>query len=633
MKTVLKYLSALVLLFFVASCVENETDAGFDFETPGVYGYLAPVVFEDEPATKGTADPNTLQYVWEEGDRINIWSNTGSLLIYKVEEITDEGRRAKFSGGGFTLTNGETYYSSHPLILSVLDGYKTLTASYEGETQKADNDASHIVDYMYTYSSAVCTNGNTSFQYHHLSSFIKFNVTLPKAMTLTELTLTADSPVFALNGTVDVTTGSFTAGDMSNVMTLKLDDIQVSDVLKASLAVAPFDAGTFVVRVKDSEGVVYSSAEISKAALAAGNGAIFNVEVSEGVNPVVKVGDVEYYTLTEAIAEAQSGSIIQLLADYDASDEQTVNHSRPLTKGSTTGDSEVIPIDKSLTIDGNSYTLTVNGRCFAPGLGATTNIDVTFKDITIVNSNYAARCIETYGHIGTLTLDNVTLSTEGATSGHSKSTYAKPFVIGGNQSDVATVNIINSTILTNSNASAYYSITTCTPVNMTVSNSTLRGWACILAMGPKGVGSSGSAGSSFTVDGCTLESNNVYSEGNNSFGAFVAGDDNVTIDITNSDIDVHNSGDQMQVLSLFYSQYYSRYLNSDHKISGGCLTLGAGNNVTFDNTGTGYCDFYYNDGANSLRIVGGTFNVDPTAFVPSGYHVVQNGSLYTVVAD
>jgi len=87
-----------------------------------------------------------------------------------------------------------------------------------------------------------------------------------------------------LNGTADVTTGVFTPGKMSKTMSLKLDNILVTDgVLNASLAVAPFNAGSFVVRVKDIDGNVYTSPEISKDALAAGNGMLFSVDVFESI--------------------------------------------------------------------------------------------------------------------------------------------------------------------------------------------------------------------------------------------------------------------------------------------------------------------------------------------------------------
>ena len=52
-------------------------------------------------------------------------------------------------------------------------------------------------------------------------------------------------------------------------------------------------------------------------------------------------------------------------------------------------------------------------------------------------------------------------------------------------------------IHTNNDGTAYYAIITFNPVNMTISQSTLKGWACIYAKGPNS--SVGSADSVFTV--------------------------------------------------------------------------------------------------------------------------------------
>ena len=297
----------MAVLFSLFSCAKYEYTGGvFDFSEPGVYGYITPIEIEGAPGTKATVDPRTMIYHFEVGDRINIWSSTGTTLLYNVEAVNAEGR-ATFSGGGFTLAEGETYYSSHPLIRSTADDYKSLSTSYEGQIQKANDNANHIADYTYTYSSAICENGNTSFQYHHLCSFFLFHVTLPEAMTLKELSITAvdgNDSFFALDGKADVSNGSFVPGRTADTMTLGLDNIQVDDkVLWAYLSVAPVPAGKYIVRVKDSEDHVYTSLQISQNAVAAGKGAWFVTEVFPGENPpVAQIGDELFYSLEDAVA-------------------------------------------------------------------------------------------------------------------------------------------------------------------------------------------------------------------------------------------------------------------------------------------------------------------------------------------
>ena len=230
---------------------------------------------------------------------------------------------------------------------------------------------------------------------------------------------------------------------------------------------------------------------------------------------VAKVGDTEYATIEEAIAKAEAGATIELLQDVDLS-------------SAVTGTSR-LPISKSLTFNGNNRVITMGGRGFGVGMNATSKIDVVFNDLTIENSANGARCIDTRGNVNSLTLNNVILKTDGATSG-----YTQPLTIGGNQAVAATVNITNSTIQTNNDGTAYYAIITFNPVNMTISNSTIKGWACIYAKGVDG--SAGSAGSVINIDGSTLVSSNAYSGVSNDFSAFMMEDNNVTINVTNSNI-------------------------------------------------------------------------------------------------
>ena len=297
-----------------------------------------------------------------------------------------------------------------------------------------------------------------------------------------------------------------------------------------------------------------------------------NVTVVE--DGVALIGAVVYQTLTAAFAAAVPSDVVKILKDYDASNE-------PMSAGT-----RQFVINKSITIDGQGHTVQTKTRGFGVGNvnnNLSSNIDVTFKDITILNPTNSGRCIDTRGKIGVLTLDNVVLSTQGATG-----QYTQPLTIGGNQSDIASININNSTIQTNEDATAYYAIITFNPVNMTISNSTIKGWACIYAKGPDS--SAGSAGSTFTVtSNSNLVSYNCYSGVSNAFSAVEIADSNVTVDITDSNIAIHNSGDQLQSIFGF----------PDFSITGCNLSL-IGNNIEFDNTGSGSCALIVNQGSNTL---------------------------------
>ena len=312
MKLSMKWIPALALVSLFA-CSQAETDLRDSrMVEPGVYGTLPGIIDGDAVDTRATLDPdNGWAFNWEVGDGINIWSDSGTLLIYDVTQVN--GANATFDGGGFTLTEGATYYTSYPLVRNVRDNYLALTTTYAGQTQAADGDASHLGDYICLYASATCTDGNTSFQYRHLSGFVRFEVTLPAPMTVTELSLIADSgasEAFAVSGTLNATTGEFTATTTSSEMTLALDNVAVTDgVLNASMVVAPYAAGAYIVRIKDDQDNVYTSPAVSKKALAAGSAQRYTVTVYPGLEPpVAQIGDVTYSSLAAAVAAVPAGT-------------------------------------------------------------------------------------------------------------------------------------------------------------------------------------------------------------------------------------------------------------------------------------------------------------------------------------
>ena len=297
---------------------------------------------------------------------------------------------------------------------------------------------------------------------------------------------------------------------------------------------------------------------------------------------VAKVDGVLYETLEAAHTAAQSGDTITLLTDIN------INNS-----------SDWFAISKSLIIDGNNHTVTIKNRGFGVGVGAAAPIDVTFKNITINNTTKPARCIDTRGNLSSLTLDNATLSTVG-----SSGQWVQPLTIGGNQATTATVTIKDSTIMDSVDGSVYYAIITFNPVAMTITNSTIKGWACIYAKGPNS--SEGSAGSVFTIKDSTLVSKNKNSGETNSFSMFIAEDDNVTVNVTDSVIDITATGDQSQAIA-------STQANSG--LADFNVYLGAGNDVTLP-----VDDADFADNEANVIVSGGSFNVPvPAEYCAEGY--------------
>lgn len=324
----------------------------------------------------------------------------------------------------------------------------------------------------------------------------------------------------------------------------------------------------------------------------------YATEGDEGANSadaVATIGSTEYGSLQDALGAAGEGDTIVLHKDLDLTASGNYANDR-------------IPISKSVTIDGGNNTITVTNRGFGVGVSAAGMLDVTFKDVTIVNNSNGGRCIDTRGNINSLTLDNVILDVSAAASG-----YVQPLTVGGNQSQAATVTINDSQIL---GGKTSYAIITYNPVAMEIKGSTITGWADLYFKGPDG--SAGSAGSTVTIENSTLNSKNEHSGVTNAFSAIVYEDSNIAVDITNSAINISTTGDQQQAIV------------SAEDVSGIQTTLGEGNVVTLSGNGT----FVIND-KDVLTISGGTFNTEvPEEYLAEGFAFVKNeDGTYTVAEE
>lgn len=299
---------------------------------------------------------------------------------------------------------------------------------------------------------------------------------------------------------------------------------------------------------------------------------------------VAKIGTTEYATLQDAINAANaatSGQTVVLLKDVDATGTMSSEDSR-----------FNLWIKTSITIDGDGHKLTVKGRGIGVQ-GESSNIDVTFQNITITNKGNAnGRCIDTRGKLNSLTINNSTLTTaESSYTG-----YLQPLTIGGDQSSKATVAITNSNIIVVEAANKGYAITTFNPVKMTIDGCTIKGWACLNIKGPDS--SAGSKGSIINVTNSTLVSANGTPGYSNSYSLIKIEDDNVTVNISNCDISV-NGSDNTQSIVSFQKLDQKNSANST-------VNMGEGNDVTLEG------DYRYssNEGETSeLVITGGEFNV------------------------
>lgn len=261
------------------------------------------------------------------------------------------------------------------------------------------------------------------------------------------------------------------------------------------------------------------------------NGTIGELYVDEDTTDVVSVtggtftSDVSEYVPEDYSAVTNADGTVSVTSNYEAE----VNGTKcTLTNALATGgnvtllkdvsSSSIIKIEKDTVLDLNGFTVTGSAKkTFEVYANA------TFKNGTIKNvyTNKEGRCIDTRTGGITLALDDISLLAN--TNGWNQQVIN----IGGDATGkgAITVDIANSTI-TASNSG--YGITTFNPVDMTITNTEISGYAALYFKGASS--SMGSKGSVVDVVKSTLNSAYISTE---SFGTIVFEDIDISVNVDN----------------------------------------------------------------------------------------------------
>ncbi len=237
---------------------------------------------------------------------------------------------------------------------------------------------------------------------------------------------------------------------------------------------------------------------------------------------VAQIGTDKYETLQAAVDAASAGDVIELLQDID------------LTTVTTTPNNKYnVNVNKSVTIDGKGYKITSSEGKRALALTGEGN-DITLKNLTVVN-NKADWCMGILNAL-TCTLDAVTLN------GTNGKTYNQPLTIGSiSENGRVTLNVTNGSVIkTNDAGSAHYAILVAHPADITVTNSSLIGWANVY-LKPD------AAGSKVNISNSTLKSQGIAGPTNN-FSMFTTECGNNTITLTDNNISLTPAADTYMTL-------------------------------------------------------------------------------------
>lgn len=347
-------------------------------------------------------------------------------------------------------------------------------------------------------------------------------------------------------------------------------------------------------------------------------------------------GTATYYAdLAEAVGSAPDGSTVTLLADA------SLKGTAP-----STGDSYVaLSFSKPLTIDGNGHTVTVGGLgIYVVGSTDEANpYDVVFRNITLTNSDANGRVVSARNGYKKLTFDDVVMTADGAGN-------PQAFTAGGNTPQITSI-AFNACEL---NAlSTGYGIITFNPVDLTLADTSVSGYGALYMKGKDS--SAGSSGSIVNIEEGSVLSSTGIAGPTNKFGTIVLQNcDDVKVNVEGSTVAARaSSAEPATPQAVFMFSDLAGAQGAQAK--GNSVVLGEGASVKSlgensalvagnaeQNTIDAKSGTFYLEGAvfaadepqgAALRVTGGSWNRDMTAYLPEGYEVSREGDGPFVVAQ
>lgn len=264
-----RILFSIAILTALVSCSKEQEAITIDSEC--VLAQADDFKF-DEPHTRITIsqeDKSAPTFAWKAGDVIGVIPMDGKTVQsnYEVSSIGVDPKTATFDGGVWALKSGKSYAAYYPYKEIIARSSDKIEFSFTGQTQSANNSLAHIGDYDYMYASTVTASfGAASFNFKHLVSLVRVQITVPETDQYTNLTLESTSSWFASKASLNLADGTMTATQNTKSCSIALDDISVSSgevltVWFSMLPTAALNGGFVKVKLygKDS----YSEIDIS----------------------------------------------------------------------------------------------------------------------------------------------------------------------------------------------------------------------------------------------------------------------------------------------------------------------------------------------------------------------------------
>ena len=447
-----KLLFTIPVLAAMTACSEMREDITESQkpEMQSVNGVVMQVA--DIPFAEGTTRASMaigtsgLTFTWSDGDKTGVYSSTDGFALFNLTSGSGTSS-ATFDGGGFTLTDGATYYSFFPYAAAATD--KTaIPVDFTEQTLTQDDDMVSPMAKDYLYASAVADEGSALFNYSHIGSFVRTKLTMPASTSVDSVDFIPMYAELTQQGTVDVTAAGnpLTVTATSPKMTLALSGVGVPSGGELTLwgAMAPqnLSATTEAVAIIAHSGANIYSARVSGKNLQAGKayrwtatpiqptGYSHGLTVSTKLQKNYAMGLGQYSAITwlgdnhyAVVHDKEKGGGI-VLFDFDISDDGTIGGVTRTVPAGTSGsavtnmdnegiayfnsklyvsaeaDQSIREYDMTGAPTGNSFTIpadmatgkiTSNAGFEALTYNATTHLFWTTTEAALPKDNYMAR--------------------------------------------------------------------------------------------------------------------------------------------------------------------------------------------------------------------------------------------------
>lgn len=191
----------------------------------------------------GTDSP---AFAWKEGDVIGVVPMNAETVQsnYRIKEIGQNPRQASFDGGVWALKEGKAYAAYYPFQKQAAVSNESVEISFMGQKQSGNGSLDHLGDYDVMYASSITPeNGSACFEFKHLVSLVRLQLSLPAGTYSNVLVESNLQGWFAMEAALDLSNGKMTASSSSSFVDIGLDDIVLESdgVLEVWFATVPTD--------------------------------------------------------------------------------------------------------------------------------------------------------------------------------------------------------------------------------------------------------------------------------------------------------------------------------------------------------------------------------------------------------